>query len=60
MQWYFMMSHWYLSHAELVLTSKLSAVMETLHICAVQYDSHTLHVAIKHLNVTRVTEDLIF
>ena len=55
-----MMSHWYLSHAELVLTAKLSAVMETLHICAVQYDSHTLHVAIKHLNVTRVTEELIF
>lgn len=48
------------SHAELVVTAELSAVMETFHICVVQYDSPPLHVAIKHLNVTRVTEELIF
>lgn len=48
------------THAELVLTSELSAVMETFHIWAVQYDSPSLHVALEHLIVTRVAEELIF
>ena len=34
--------------------------METFCICAVQYHSHQLQVAIEYLNVTRVTEELTF
>ena len=48
------------SHAELMLTTELSAVMETFRICAVQYHSPSLNVALEHSNVTRVTEELIF